>query len=179
MARLLCAPLLLAALSALATPALAAPILDVEIDPIAYALGGYSVHAGVRHGAWRFDLGAFALDVPEAVHGQDGFEQSMGGFGLKVDHRPFASLPNLFFGVQMSVVREAVRRVDVNITETQRLVTAGPRVGYQIDLGAGFYVVPWMSVDVVLTDRALDVAGETFDAGRLVPFPTLHLGYVQ
>lgn len=174
----------LATLAFCATSAVAAPeaplkaTLDVELDPIAYALAGHSVHSGVRFGAWRVDLGAFGLDVPEALHGQAGFEQSFSGFGIKLDYRPFTGLRGLFFGLQLNLVREAVRHVESNITATQRVLMGGPRVGYQIDLGAGFYLTPWVGLEVALTERAQTIAGAPFEPGRIVPFPTVHLGYV-
>ena len=72
------APLLAAILTLflLALPSAAAHAAsgDVEIDPIAYALDGHSMHVGLRLNHQRFDLGNFAAAVPAAFHGNDGFD---------------------------------------------------------------------------------------------------------
>src|SRR5262245_36496062 len=45
---------------------------DVEIDPTAYVLGGYSLHVGLGWRRVRVDLGAFAMTLPGAfVPGDD------------------------------------------------------------------------------------------------------------
>jgi hypothetical protein len=151
--------------------------LDVEVDPIAYALGGYSVHAGLRYQRLRFDLGAFAAEVPEGMHGQDGFEQYAGGFGVKVDYTPFEALDGLMFGASLNVIREDVRSEASGRAASARRVSVGGRVGYEIDVAGGFYVLPWFGVDVFFQDRAVTLDGERFDPGQVILFPTVHLGY--
>ncbi|MFO0658259.1 MAG: hypothetical protein U0165_00270 [Polyangiaceae bacterium] len=42
---------------------------DFEVDPTAYVLDGYSLHVGLGQGRFRLDLGAFAMKVPGAIHG--------------------------------------------------------------------------------------------------------------
>jgi hypothetical protein len=155
-----------------------APVsLDVEVDPIAYALGGYSVHAGLRRGAFRLDLGAFAAEVPEAFHGSKGFEQYSGGFGIKVDYHPFERLPGLLFGGQITSMREQVRHTETGISKSERYLTLGGRVGYEIGLPGGFYLLPWFGADVFMRARSTTIAGATHAPGRVLFFPTVHFGY--
>lgn len=59
---------------------------DIESAPIAFALGGYSLHAGIAAGHWRIDAGAFAMQFPEALHGKENLIVGCHGFGLKVQY---------------------------------------------------------------------------------------------
>lgn len=178
--------LLITSLTAIAAPALAdgpdaeisssGPAMDIELDPIAYALSGYSLHAGMSWDRFRLDLGAFALAVPEALHGTEGIDVYGGGFGAKLDYYPLSKLPGLFVGTQLSRVRETVTARDSGEAATASHVTVGARVGYRIDVAAGFYALPWVGVDVSLTDRAQSVSGTDYEPGRLLFFPTIHIG---
>ncbi len=38
--------------------------VEVEADPVAYALNGFSLHAAKVMGATRLSVGAFGIDVP-------------------------------------------------------------------------------------------------------------------
>ncbi|MEM1115261.1 MAG: hypothetical protein AAF845_03755 [Bacteroidota bacterium] len=47
--------------------------VEVEADPIAYALSGYSGHVGYVAGRARASVGVFAADAPEFFHGNEGW----------------------------------------------------------------------------------------------------------
>jgi hypothetical protein len=150
--------------------------MDIEIDPIAYVLSGYSLHARLSWDRFRLDLGAFALAVPESLHGTEGVDVYGGGFGMKLDYHPLSKLPGLFVGAQLSRFRETVTDRATGEAATASHVTMGARIGYRIDVAAGFYALPWVGVDVSLTDRTQTVAGTDYEPGRVMFFPTIHIG---
>ncbi len=178
----LAAPILaLATTVTLLGPAAAAPPdgdVDVEVDPIAYALDGYSLHAGVRHDRWRVDLGAFAIGVPAAIHGNDGFTAGFDGFGAKLQYFPLAAGERLFVGAGAGLARLLVRRDGTQLAERSADLTVGVHVGWRIALPHALYLTPWIGVDRVLTG-ADDVmlGGDTFARDAWQVFPTVHLGY--
>lgn len=149
---------------------------DIEADPVAYALDGHSVHAGIRYHRWRLDLGAFAIEVPETFHGNDGLELYSNGYGVKLDVHPLGRLPGLFVGAAVNVVQQHVSdpQSAMSVRETQ--LSIGGRVGYQFDLPGDFYVAPWVGVDTWLGDLDLQVGTRTFEGKRVTVFPTVHLG---
>ena len=57
------------AVGALLAQATAQAQWEVEADPIAFRLNGYSAHAGYRVEAFRADIGPFGADIPESLHG--------------------------------------------------------------------------------------------------------------
>lgn len=156
---------------------------DVEVDPIAYALGGFSVHAGIRHASLRFDLGAFAAQAPEWFHGSKGVSAYQSGFGLKCDYRFFADQHGWFVGAEAATVRVQLQPTDGGLAQRQRTYNVGLRTGWEFALPYGFYVVPWIGVGASLggKDTSMLVAtGDrevTWKHKVLVVFPTVHIGW--
>src|SRR5687767_8761741 len=83
---------------------------DMEVDPTAYILDGYSLHVGLGWKRLRVDLGAFAIAVPEAIHGNEGFSSSFDGFGAKLQLFPFGEQRGGFVGIGVAAARVLVQR---------------------------------------------------------------------
>jgi hypothetical protein len=164
---------------ALSTEAAASPGLrgDVEIDPTAYALAGYSLHVGVAHGHLRFDLGNFAMALPQVVHGDDGFDVAFDGFGAKVQYFRRGDQRGWFAGVDGGVVRVRARRQGTDLAVTDRQVQLGVQAGYRFALPAGFYASTWLGVGHAFSADDVTLAGATYEAMSLTVFPAVHLGY--
>jgi hypothetical protein len=58
----------------------------IEMDPIAYALKGYSLHGGLETDGFRFQIGAFGLDIPEATSNNQNYKLRQTGIGFKIDY---------------------------------------------------------------------------------------------
>jgi hypothetical protein len=158
------------------TPAFATDLeLDIELDPLAYALGGHSVHGGISWDHFRFDVGAFGLELPESLHGNPGFDASFAGFGAKLDWLPREDRSGLFIGIESSMNQQLISRGDAFAKATQ--VTLGGRIGYRVDIWGGFYVSPWVGVGHSFGPTSIEVAGQSFEQSSLLVFPTIHVGY--
>jgi hypothetical protein len=149
---------------------------DIEVDPIAYVLGGYSLHAGLGSGPVRVDIGAFALDLPEFFHGNPDFDVSFNGYGAKLQYFPFAEQGAGFFGVDVGVARQLVQRK--GSAEMNRLtwVGLGGHVGWRFDLVGGLYATPWLGVSRTFGNDAVTLQGKTFEPSPVVFFPAVHIG---
>ncbi len=158
-------------------PRPAVPYVDVEIDPLAYALAGHSLHVGLGWDHVRLDLGAFALDVPSFFHGNDGFSSSFTGYGAKLQWFPFARQHGLFLGVSAGAADRLVELDGSHAALRETRFSAGVAVGGRIPLGAGFYVTPWIGVDYAFGAGDITLEGKTYEQGPVSFFPTVHLGY--
>jgi hypothetical protein len=151
---------------------------DFEIDPTAYILDGYSVHVGLGYRAFRFDLGAFAADVPQLFHGNEGFESYANGFGLKAQWFVLGDRQRgPFVGLEGNLGKSFVRREDSDAAVLKRRASAGVQVGYRIPLPADFYVTPWIGVDYEFLADDVELEGATFEEKRVTFFPAIHVGY--
>ncbi len=155
-----------------------APVVDVEIDPLAYAAAGYSLHVGLTWDRYRLDLGAFAADLPEVIHGNDGFDVSFDGFGTKLDRFWRANHTGPFAGIEAAVVDVAVVHRPTATVDADRRVQAGVRAGWRFALPADFYVTPWIGVGYAFGAGDRTIADRTFTESPIVVFPTVHVGRV-
>lgn len=150
---------------------------DFEIDPLAYALDGYSLHVGAGWGRYRFDVGNFALGLPQWLHGQEGFDASFGGFGVKLDaffkdERQVGA----FVGLESSYTVIRVEDERTRQSDSARTISASARVGYRFELPANLYVSPWVGFGYRF--GGLPVAGgRVFEMSPWTVFPTIHIGY--
>jgi hypothetical protein len=149
---------------------------DVEVDPIAYALDGYSLHVGVGSGRYRFDVGNFALGMPQWLHGQDGFDARFGGFGVKLDAYLNPAQTGGFVGLESAYTLISVVDRRSGQQGTGRGVSAGVRVGWRFELASGFYATPWVGVGYRFGEEVA-AGGRAFEMSPWTVFPTVHIGY--
>ncbi|MCP4296969.1 MAG: hypothetical protein GY786_15305, partial [Proteobacteria bacterium] len=154
--------------------------VEIEIDPIAYALKGNSLHLIYSGASSRVDLGTFALELPEAEKNEN-YTVYFKGQGIKWDYFG-KSVEGVFWGIQASSTEVNFRFEDPsdssNTGETNRRVNNyGIRVGYRFG-SDGFYITPWISVDKneLLGDDVV-LQGEKYDFEETSYFPTVHVGY--
>lgn len=159
----------------LASPARAQ--VEVEADPFAYALNGYSGHlAYVAHPA-RISVGMFGIDAPEFLHGNEGWDLRSRGATVKVDYL-MGSPDGFFVGFDTGYQRATLALDATGAREEQDVFGVGVRSGYRITFpGTGFYLVPWMSVSYLFNPDDVVLDGETFEQSSVQVFPTVHLGW--
>jgi hypothetical protein len=166
--------------AALATvPVAAHAQWEVEADPVAYGLKGFSGHLGrqIADGAGRLQIGVYGVDVPEAWHGNDGVTQRARGVTAKADYFLRGQPSGLFVGMDGTFSRTRHRH-DAKGSEVMRNGGGiGPRVGYRFNLGDHLYITPWVSVSYLFNASDMVLAGERFEQRRYLVFPTVHVGW--
>lgn len=156
---------------------------EVEVDPIAYLLKGYSVHGIYQPGRWRFDAGLFGIRAPESFHGNKGYTSDMRGYGLNA-HYLIRGAKGLYTGVGTGHSRIIARHRDTGATDTGHSVGVGAEVGYRIFLQkredgspTGFYLSPWVSVNYDVHYDKIRFADLAYKQSNWGFFPTVHVGY--
>ena len=152
---------------------------EVEADPMAYALKGFSAHVARPFSAGRFrlQLGTYGAELPQWTYGNSAFTVNSRGGTIKFDYFPLRPLDGLFFGVDSNYSHV---RYELNQTHERRynnITGLGPRVGYRFNVGEHFYVSPWISLDYQFGAKDVSVAGETVRGNKYSVFPTVHLGW--
>jgi len=165
-----------AVLLASTTTATASPFhADAEIDPTAYALSGNSIHVGLGYGRFRLDLGNFAMALPRFVTGNDGFDASFDGYGIKLQMFTSAEDHGLFVGVDGGLTRMLIQRGELAARENQ--IGFGVQVGYRIMIYDHFYATPWIGAGYQFNAGDVTLGGATFKSTPIFVFPAVHLGY--
>jgi hypothetical protein len=150
---------------------------DLEADPTAFVLGGYSLHAGLGWRGLRLDIGGYGMNVPELMHGNAGFDASFRGVGAKLQWFPFAERRGAFIGVDAGVAWLRVEPEGSDLSATQTQLGVGVNGGYRIDLPYGLYVTPWLGIGYTMNNRDLHVGERTFESSPISFFPAVHVGY--
>lgn len=152
--------------------------LDVEVEPVAYALGGAGGHVGYQVGRWSYTAEVFTLTVPEALHGNEGFEVSPLGAEFHAE-RSFSAAPGGFYaGPEVGVSRLKVTHQASGRSETHTRYSVGLRGGYRWHVGlGGLYLSPVVGLVYTLNSQAVHIEGETFESGPFTPFATVGIGW--
>ena len=150
--------------------------LDAEIDPTAYALKGYSLHAGIEWERWRLDLGVFAIAVPQFIHGNQGFDSSFDGYGAKLQRFLFDEPKGAMVGVEGGVNRQLVQLSGTEAASRRTQYSIGVHAGWRFMLGAGFYATPWLGLSYSSNAGDVTVGGRTFKNSPWQVFPAVHFG---
>ena len=151
--------------------------VEVEVDPIAYALNGYSGHIAYGFDPLRISLGGFGADQPEFFHGNEGWEARSRGITMKVDYL-LPKLGGYFVGLDATYSWNDYTLKSTNETQSQNALGLGVRTGYRFTFKkTGFYMVPWFSVSYPFNTEEVVISGEKFESSRVLVFPTIHLGW--
>lgn len=168
--------LMMVVLSA-AAPDRGAAQVEIEADPIAYALSGFSLHVAKVYGSVRASVGTFGLDVPAFLHGNEDWGSTMRGAGVKLDYLG-SSIDGFFVGVDGGYMRVEYSLGDQPLATRRDVVGIGARGGYRRALGGrGLYVAPWLGISYNFDGADVVIDGREFDRSAVMPFATVHIGW--
>jgi hypothetical protein len=151
--------------------------IDLEADPIAYALNGFSIHAGLNTDHVRYNFGIFGIEIPESFHGNEGFNSFMWGTGIKTDYF-FRSTESGFYtgaGLDLTSLRISLEDTDSETTVAQ--VSAAINIGYKIKVTQHLFVKPWFGLSYLFNANDVEIDGQIFEQSSIRPFPTVHVGW--
>jgi hypothetical protein len=161
----------------MAGPTATAAQMEVEADPFAYALNGFSLHLASVQGSARVSIGTFGIDIPHFFHGNDGWSSSMRGAGLKLDYLGRRS-DGVFAGVDGNYMRMSYS-LDATPERSKRdEITLGLRGGYRLPIGGGgLYLAPWVGVGYTFGGGDVTIGDQLFEHRAINVFPTVHVGW--
>lgn len=169
-------PALAALLLVVAAPG-GAQTVDVEVDPIAYALDGYSVAVGASTEDLRYEAEVFGLRVPEEVHGNPGFTQRVRGVSLKASYYPTGTDGGVFVGADVDLASTRLTHDGTDASTVETRLGAGVTAGVRIHLTPDLYVKPWGGVSHTFAATDVAVSGRTFRRDPWSLFPALSVGW--
>lgn len=154
---------------------------EVEVDPLAYFLNGYSVHAAATYSSFRSSVGVFAIEQPAFFINNDAFSVYSSGFDVKTDYL-FGEIDGWHAGLQITYGKD-----DVTLKETQQEtalwgINIGIRGGYRFMLAnaeneKGLYINPWMAVIYSPNPSTVINGNHKYKQSSLSPFPAIHVGW--
>lgn len=152
--------------------------LEVKVEPVAYILGGAGGHVGVQSESWAYTLEVFGLDIPESMHGNDGFEASPLGAEVHAERFFGDSASGFYVGPEAGVSRLEVTHRASGKKERHVQYSIGVRGGYRWYPGLGdLFFTPVVGIGYTLNGEPIAIEGDTFDGGPVTPWGTLGIGW--
>ncbi|HYF03524.1 MAG TPA: hypothetical protein VEC36_09120 [Patescibacteria group bacterium] len=153
---------------------------EFEVDPIAFALKGYSVHGIYVHEKLRFDLGVFGIEQPESFTGNKGFDTYSTGYGLKVNYLLNES-ETWFAGVGVGYLNNEITFRETNQVQDDKVIGVGLHTGYRFfffnNALQNLYFAPWVSFDYNFHLNDIEFSAAEYKKSGFSIFPTIHVGY--
>ena len=158
--------------------------IELELDPLAYALGGASGHIAYTWKNERIQLGYGQLTLPEDMQRNENVSESFRAISLKWDYfigRKDASR-GFFVGPTFDYLFLKYEDTESNTAEDQQL-NIGLRAGYKFDLFkkskslSGMYLTPWIGASWMTNPGNIEVGGVSYERNSMNIFPTVHLGW--
>lgn len=165
------------------------PEISVETDPSTFLFSGYAAHLRIRLPeceslrAWTLGVGTYGMDFPSVFRDMaikdapTGSELTLvNGTGVFIDRFLGEPGQGWFAGVQIAYQRYHLS--DAQAAETYDALLLMPRIGYQWELGHGFYALPWAGIGYVDPHGDSGQLGtQSYAVRQVLPFATVHLGY--
>lgn len=152
--------------------------VDLKVEPLAYVFGGAGGHVAVQVNDWTYEVEVFGLEIPESLHGNDGFRASPLGVELHVEHFFGDSLNGFYAGPEAGLVRLDVTHRASGRSERRLRSSVGMRGGYRWYTGLGnLYLSPVVGVSYTLNVNPVEIENETFETAPLGPWGTVGLGW--
>jgi hypothetical protein len=156
---------------------------ELESDPIAFALKGYSLHGIYVYQNLRTDLGIFGIEQPESYSGNEGFQIQSAGVGLKVNYL-LNEAQTWFAGVGTGYSENNITFKESGEKHVHKLFGIGVHIGYRWFMFnksesafRNLYLTPWASIDYNKPLNSVSFAQQNYTQQTWSVFPTVHIGY--
>jgi len=161
----------------------------IEIDPLTFALDGYSLHARVSpknlpH--WRFGAGIYSMEFPDVFVDMNSDNKNKGwqveldqGIGLFTEYYLRNNREGWFVGAQLAQQEFSIQNDQTGSQQQQfKNLLLMPYTGYRWPLNNELYVQGWFGVGYTEKSSGNTQLGENnYDIDPLVPFGAIHVGY--
>lgn len=156
---------------------------EIEIDPIAYALKGYSIHGIYVKNRFRTDLGIFGIRQPEGYGSNKGYTIQSAGLGVKFNYL-LNKAETVFAGIGLGYFENNLKKENSGLTSVHKISSIGIHAGYRWfafrNTNAAFkniYIAPWASLDYNHPINKTVFEQDGYVQAKWSIFPTVHLGY--
>ena len=152
--------------------------VEVEVDPLPYVFNGFSVGVGLVTDDFRFDVEAFSIEVPKALHGNEAFTNRVYGLSIRVNYYYGGTESGWFSGLDLDLTSFGVTHEPTGESIRKFQVRSGVTpLGYEVSITDRLYVKPWIGLAYVVGAEPISIGGDTFEQGPFSPFPAVNIGW--
>lgn len=156
---------------------------EIETDPTSFFSNGYNFNFGYSIPHWAIRLVPYKSELPEFLHGNNDYKQSMIGVAFDLDYFLEESNNGFFIGPVVIYSRDELEAPN-NIKMNNEQFLAGLRLGYRImpfkmqqENLNGFYFTPFLSPLYTFAEDVSFGNGNTFAYKQFQIWGGIHIGY--
>ena len=156
--------------------------LEVDMDALAIARGGYGVRLAYQSNHVRLGASSFDHRLPALVIGERNVSIRTSGIGFGADYYLRAAR-GIFLGLHTAFHEEELRRVTTEETAQRKSIEAGLQAGYRWSFGReseslrGLFLESALAVTTRLDGRPLTLGSSVYETPAVAIQPTLRMGY--
>ncbi len=156
---------------------------EIETDPISFFSKGYNFNFGYSIPHWAIRLVPYKTELPESLHGNKDFKQTMLGVAFDIDYFIKANNIGFFVGPVVIYSKDEIENKQT-VKITNDLLLTGIRVGYRImpfkkqrEQLRGFYFTPFFAPLYTFANDVAFQNGTSFDYKQVQFWGGVHIGY--
>lgn len=150
----------------------------VEVEPVAYILKGAGIYGRYQHNNMRYTVEVFGVEIPESLHGNEGFEASSSGMEMHVEYFFRDSKDGFFLGPEIGITNFEITHRESQVSRDRTQYGVGLRGGYRWYTGLGnLYLSPMGGIVYTLNSTDIEIEGEVYESGPVTPFVTAGFGW--
>ncbi len=156
---------------------------EIETDPISFFSKGYNFNFGYSIPHWAIRLVPYKTELPESLHGNKDFKQTMLGVAFDLDYFFKPNNIGLFVGPVVIYSKDEIENKQFQKITNDMLLT-GIRVGYRImpfkkqrEQLSGFYFTPFFAPLYTVANDVAFQNGGTFEYKKVQFWGGVHIGY--
>ena len=157
--------------------------VEIETDPLAYILHGYSLHIGGAYLDFKSSVGIYGIETPKFFLQNDAFSVYTSGFDFKTDYL-FGDIKGFYTGFQLNYAKDRIElKSGQGEKDELRSLNIGVRTGYRFMFGKkenqykGFYLTPWAALLYNPSASTVQQGTQEYRQASWIPFLTFHAGW--
>lgn len=157
--------------------------IEIETDPIAFALNGYSFHFIHVSKRFRTDLGIFGIHQPDGYSPNKGYDIQSAGAGLKLNYL-MNKTETVFAGIGFGYYENNIQHIESGTSAVHKVASVGFHAGYRwfmfrksANSFRNLYLTPWASMDYNRPLNNILFEKNGYKQSAFSIFPTVHIGY--
>lgn len=154
--------------------------VELEIDPLAYLMKGYSLHGILNGNQMRFDMGVYSITTPGKMTGNPGFTVVSSGFGIKLNYM-IKRVNGFYTGGDMGFGKILAKDDEAGLHDFGHNISIGAHAGFRYfpflnyeGVWRKFYITPWAGVSYKYNFDEVQMRG--YREQKLGYFAAIHLG---
>ena len=152
--------------------------IAIELETLAYINNGYYISGIFGYDPFRVRILTLNFDAPNAIFPKEFKSLNTTVYGVIFDYYFFDNLEGLWTDLGFEYGINKITEKNSGITKTYSGLQIGTGLGYLYDIYNGFFINPWVGVNMnVIYDKEIKVGNSILKQDLFIPLAGIKLGW--